>query len=105
MSGDLSRRIPTQGTEDDFDQLIDNLNRMLDQIQTLMEDVRRVSDNIAHDLKTPLARLRNRLEVLKFHRSATQSDQETVNEAIADADGLLSTFNALLRIARIESER
>jgi signal transduction histidine kinase len=105
MSGDLSRRIPTQGTGDDFDQLIDNLNRMLDQIQTLMEDVRRVSDNIAHDLKTPLARLRNRLEVLKFQRSAFQSDQETVNEAIADADGLLSTFNALLRIARIESER
>jgi len=57
MTGDLSRRIPTKGTGDDFDQLTDNLNAMLDQIEKLMAGVRQVSDNIVHDLKTPLTRL------------------------------------------------
>ena len=75
VNGDLSRRIPTQGTGDDFDQLAENLNDMLTQIQLLMDDVRRVSDNIAHDLRTPLTRLLGRLDQL----------------------------HALLRIARIES--
>lgn len=94
MTGDLSRRIPTKGTGDDFDQLADNLNAMLDQIEKLMAGVRQVSDNIAHDLRTPLTRLRNRLE---------QGSDPLFEQCIADADQLLSTFNALLRIARIES--
>jgi signal transduction histidine kinase len=103
MSGDLSRRVPTRGTGDDFDQLAGNLNAMLDQIEDLMVGIRRVSDNIAHDLRTPLARLRNRLEVLYRKVEGSERRQELVAEAMADADGLLSTFAALLRIARVES--
>jgi len=102
MRGDLSRRIPTRSTDDDFDQLADNLNSMLDTIEELMEDVRRVTDNVAHDLRTPLTRLRNRLENLK---SDSDVDKSSVEAALADADGLLDTFNALLRIASIESGR
>jgi len=103
MQGDLSRRIPTKGSGDDFDQLTDNLNSMLDRIELLMEDVRRVSDNIAHDLRTPLSRLRQHLEMLKMQNPSGEQQRESVEQALAEADGLLGTFNALLRIARIES--
>ncbi|NIR30610.1 MAG: HAMP domain-containing histidine kinase [Gammaproteobacteria bacterium] len=103
MSGDLDRRVTTTGTGDDFDQLTDNLNEMLDQIQSLMEGVRRVSDNIAHDLRTPLARLRNVLETVRSDQLSPEQQRAHVEQAISEADGLLSTFNALLRIARIES--
>ncbi len=103
MQGDLSRRIPTKGSGDDFDQLTDNLNSMLDRIELLMEDVRRVSDNIAHDLRTPLSRLRQHLELLKMRNASGEQQRESVEQALAEADGLLTTFNALLRIARIES--
>lgn len=103
MSGDLSRRIPERGSQDEFDELVQHLNAMLDRISVLMEDVRRVSDSIAHDLKTPLTRLRNDLETLK-HNTGDESDaREHVEQALQEADGLLATFNALLRIARIES--
>lgn len=104
INGDLSRRIPTDNTGDDFDQLSTNLNQMLDRIGELMEGVRRISDNIAHDLRTPLARLRNHLDELK---SNFQHKDEigSVEQAIQEADGLLATFNALLRIARLESEK
>lgn len=104
INGDLSRRIPTDNTGDDFDQLSTNLNQMLDWIGELMEGVRRVSDNIAHDLRTPLARLRNHLDELKSDCKDVD-DAEPVEQAIQEADGLLATFNALLRIARIESEK
>jgi len=104
ISGDLGRRIPTRNTGDDFDVLADNLNAMLDRIGSLMEDVRRVSDNIAHDLRTPLARLRNRLEELHLQTSASGASSEGIEQAVAEADRLLNTFNALLRIARIESQ-
>ncbi len=122
MAGDLSRRMPAGASGDDFDQLIENLNRMLERIENLMEGVRQVSDNIAHDLRTPLARLRNRLEVLKELQpeataageapgaDAAQDDggeankqRQVVVEALEEADTMLSAFNALLRIARIES--
>jgi signal transduction histidine kinase len=103
MSGDLSRRVPSRNTGDDFDVLADNLNNMLNQIESLMESVRRVSDNIAHDLRTPLARLRNRLEELSLDVEQSDNRRETVEQALEEADGLLNTFNALLRIARIES--
>jgi len=103
ISGDLSRRIPTRNTGDDFDVLADNLNAMLDRIGSLMEDVRRVSDNIAHDLRTPLARLRNRLEELHLQSSGSGANSEGIEQAVTEADRLLNTFNALLRIARIES--
>jgi signal transduction histidine kinase len=104
ISGDLTRRIPTRDTGDDFDVLADNLNAMLDRIGLLMEDVRRVSDNIAHDLRTPLARLRNRLEELHLQMSGSGTNAEGIEQAVAEADRLLNTFNALLRIARIESQ-
>ena len=102
MKGDLRRRIDTRGTGDEFDELANNLNSMLDQIEHGMEGVRRVSDNIAHDLKTPLARLKNRVEELKFHISGNPEEEAAVDQIIGEADGLLATFNALLRIARIE---
>jgi len=92
----MVRRIPTKGTGDDFDQLADNLNAMLEQIEKLMAGVRQVSDNIAHDLRTPLTRLRNRLE-------QGANTEPLFEQCIVDADQLLSTFNALLRIAQIES--
>ena len=100
IQGDLSRRIPSAGSGDDFDQLTENLNSMLDQIEMLMHGVRHVSDNIAHDLKTPLTRLRTRLEAINLRENPATADVEV---AIAEADSLLATFNALLRIARIEA--
>jgi signal transduction histidine kinase len=103
MSGDLSRRIPTDHSGDDFDVLTGNLNAMLDQIESLMEEVRRVSDNIAHDLRTPLTRLRNSLELLRTEGLDAEGTRVRTDQAIIEAEGLLSTFNALLRIARIES--
>lgn len=104
MSGDLSRRIPTNRSGDDFDELADNLNAMLDRIESLMEEIHRISDNIAHDLKTPLSRLKNSLERLYTADSDDPGDRKTlIEQSINEADGLLTTFNALLRIARIES--
>ena len=102
MQGDLRRRIATTGDGDEFDELAVNLNSMLDQIEHGMEGVRRVSDNIAHDLKTPLARMKNRVEELKFQVAGRAEEELAVDQIITEADGLLATFNALLRIARIE---
>lgn len=104
MSGRLSSRIPSRGSGDEFDKLTANLNRMLDRIEALMEEVRRVSDNIAHDLRTPLTRLRTRLESMRARGGSEEEPAALIEQAIVDADGLLATFNALLRIARIESE-
>ncbi|WP_425407715.1 ATP-binding protein [Hyphococcus sp.] len=99
--GDLSQRIPTTGAGDELDDLGENLNSMLDQIERLMAGMRDVSDNIAHDLRSPLTRIRNRLS------DATGADQETKDTAIRatieDSEKLLATFNALLSIARIQS--
>jgi signal transduction histidine kinase len=100
MAGDLDRRVPSRGGNDEFDRLADNLNAMLDQIQYLMESVRQVSDNIAHDLRTPLTRLRWRLERLA---AGDDPEGDLLEHAIRDADGLLDTFHALLRIAEVES--
>ena len=101
MDGDLSQRVPTHGGEDEMDQLAINLNAMLDRIQGLMESLKRVSDDIAHDLRTPLSRLRHRLEAT---RTKLGPDAERVIEqSIAEVDAILETFSALLRIAQIES--
>ena len=101
MKGNLLLRIPDRGTNDDFDQLARNLNEMLDKIVQLMDGIRHVSDNIAHDLRTPLTRLRNQLEntLLSVERD---EDRQKVANAVSEADQLLATFNALLRIARLE---
>ncbi len=99
MSGDLSERIAIHDSHGDFRRLGENLNKMLDKIEQLMLGMRQVSDNIAHDLRTPLTRLRNRLSDLQ-----QGTDQpEKVQELIDEADGLLATFSALLRIAQVES--
>ena len=101
MRGDLSRRIPRDGSQDDFDRLAAHLNEMLDRMAASMDEVRQVTDNIAHDLRTPLGRLRNQLETLRARPGGNAAAE--VDAAIEEADRLLSTFNALLRIARIES--
>lgn len=103
MKGDLKRRVRRDGSEDEIDQLGDNLNRMLARIEDLMRGVRQVSDNIAHDLRTPLARLHGRLSHLTQVATLPKTQLDEIDAAIADADELLSTFNALLRIARIEA--
>lgn len=103
MSGDLSRRVPLTRRNDDFDQVAKNLNQMLDEIEMLMEDVRRVSDNIAHDLRTPLSRLRQHLEEARQQENPSSQSAINLERAIKETDSLLVTFNALLRIARIEA--
>lgn len=101
MKGDLTQRIATRGTRDEFDELGDSLNAMLDQIETLMISMQHISDNIAHDLRTPLTRLRNRLE--KLLQISDPDQAENIGSCIDDADKLLSTFASLMSIARIES--
>lgn len=113
MAGNLSDRVPLHGTRDEFDQLAANLNRMLDQIERLMTAMREVTDDVAHDLRTPLSRLRARLERALANPSGTNpsgadpsagsSQGEAIRAAIEEADRLLATFNALLSIAELES--
>jgi signal transduction histidine kinase len=103
MAGNLSDRMPLHGTRDEFDQLAANLNRMLDQIERLMTAMREVTDDVAHDLRTPLSRLRTGLERALANPSGGASQGEAIRAAIDEADRLLATFNALLRIAELES--
>lgn len=103
MSGDLSQRVPVAPrSADELSQLSISINAMLDQIERLMRGMQQVSDNIAHDLRTPLTRLRSRLESTLRHLD-NPAERETIEGAIADADSLLATFAALLRIARAEA--
>jgi signal transduction histidine kinase len=103
IAGDLSRRIERTGSGDDFDRLSANLNAMLDRIAGLMENLRQVSNDIAHDLRTPLSRLCQGLEEAKA-RDLTAGDYKSVVErAVEEARALLETFSALLRIAQIEA--
>src|SRR2546425_7958797 len=103
MRGDLSERLPIAGTGDELDRLADNLNAMLDRIEALMYGLKEVSDNIAHDLKTPLTRLHNRCE--EALRTAEDESQyrQALESTIEESDALIRTFNALLMIARAES--
>jgi signal transduction histidine kinase len=103
IHGDLSQRVPVSGSGDEFDQLAGNLNAMLDQIERLMVGMRQVTDNIAHDLRTPLSRLRSRLEVTLLEKPDPQRYADALRETIAEADHLLGTFNALLSIAEAEA--
>ena len=103
MSGDLSERLPIEGTGDEFDRLAVSLNAMLDRIEGLMQGLKQVSDNIAHDLKTPLTRMRNRVEEALRADSDAAIGHEALQRTIEDCDGLIRTFDALLRIARVEA--
>lgn len=103
MAGDLSRRVPLQGSGDELDGLAANLNAMLDRIEQLMAGLREVSENIAHDLKTPLNRLRNRVEAALREPDSAPTYRDALERTIEDADDLIKTFNALLLIARLEA--
>ena len=103
MAGDFSGRLAVSGTNDELDRLAQNLNAMLDRIAELMAGLREVSDNIAHDLKTPLTRLRNSAEEALRTATDTEEYRLTLENVIDEADQLIRTFNALLMIARAES--
>ncbi len=103
MEGDLSRRIPTTGRGGELDALANSLNEMLERIEGLMNGLREVSDNIAHDLKTPLNRLRNAAEAALRDPRGEDAYREGLERTIEKADELIKTFNALLLIARLEA--
>lgn len=103
VQGDLARRIPQRHSDDEFDQLTVTLNRMLDQIQHLVEGVRNVSNAIAHDLRTPLAGVRARLESILRQSAGPEGNLDGIAAAIGDIDRLIGVFNALLRLAEIDS--
>jgi signal transduction histidine kinase len=103
IAGDLTRRVPLNGSGDEFDVLAENLNRMLDRIERLMRGLREVTDSVAHDLRTPLNRLRNRLEESAARLSASGAQAGEIERAIAETDQLIGTFNALLLIAETDA--
>jgi signal transduction histidine kinase len=103
MAGDLSGRLPVGRSGDELDRLAGNLNAMLERIEALMMGLKEVSDNIAHDLKTPLTRLRNRAEEALAKSSCEAEYRAALERTIEESDGLIRTFNALLMIARAES--
>jgi signal transduction histidine kinase len=103
MAGDLSGRLPVGRSGDELDRLAENLNAMLQRIEALMMGLKEVSDNIAHDLKTPLTRLRNRAEEALAKSASEAEYRNALERTIEESDGLIRTFNALLMIARAES--
>jgi signal transduction histidine kinase len=103
MAGDLGERLPVAGTGDELDRLAENLNVMLERIEALMHGLKEVSDNIAHDLKTPLTRLRNRSEEALRTAKSEAEYRAALEATIEESEGLIRTFNALLMIARAES--
>ncbi|EPR43444.1 integral membrane sensor signal transduction histidine kinase [Desulfovibrio sp. X2] len=103
MAGDLDDRIPVRGTDDEMDRLAGNFNAMLDRVQTLMESLRQVSSDIAHDLRMPLQRLRQRLESAQSEERDLKMCREALDSALTDTDDILDIFGAMLTIAQIES--
>jgi signal transduction histidine kinase len=103
IKGDLTRRVPLTGSGDEFDELAVNLNRMLDRIERLLRGLREVTDSVAHDLRTPLNRLRNRLEESVARLNASGAQAGEIERAIAETDQLIGTFNALLLIAETDA--
>lgn len=104
IDGDLARRMPQRGTGDEFDRLAGSLNRMLDRISDLLESLRQVSTDVAHDLRTPLTRLRHRLErLLEQDVGHKQEQQREIGGALSEVDHILAMFTALLQIARVEA--
>ena len=103
VAGDLSGRLPLAGTGDELDRLVENLNAMLDRISVLMAGLKEVSDNVAHDLKTPLTRLRSRAEQALRLGEKPADYREALEKVIEESDGLIRIFDALLMIARAEA--
>jgi signal transduction histidine kinase len=104
MLSGLDKRIPLRGTHDEWDSVAENLNLMLDRIETLMGEVKQVSDNVAHDLRTPLTRMRGRLEKAYHGERSGEHDQLLIGDTIADLDAVLRIFASLTRIAQIEAQ-
>lgn len=103
MGGDLSGRLPVTGSGDEFDRLSENLNAMISRIARLNDGLKQVSDNIAHDLKTPLTRLRNRAEAALAGKPNSAQYRAALETAITESDQLIRTFNAILMISRLEA--
>lgn len=103
MSGRLSQRIPVTGKGDEFDELAERLNMMLARIDQLVRGMREVTDNVAHDLRSPLTRLRSRLEVALLEARKPREYREVIEGAVTDIEGVIQTFNALLSIAQAEA--
>lgn len=103
MSGNLSERVPITRRNDEFDGLATNLNAMLDRIEQLLQGLKEVTDNVAHDLKTPLTRLRNQAEAALRPGASEAAREQALETTIAESDRLIRTFNALLMIARAEA--
>jgi len=103
VDGDMASRMKLSGTRDEFDQLAASFNDMMDEIERLVDSLRTVTDNIAHDLRTPLNRLRSRIDVALLSEPDAASLRRTLEETLAEADNLLATFNALLAISNAES--
>jgi signal transduction histidine kinase len=103
MQSGLGKRIPLRGTRDEWDQLAGNLNSMLDRIEALMGEVKQVTDNVAHDLRTPLTRMRARLEKAYGRQRDSGDDQSLISDTIAHLDGVLGMFASLTRISQIEA--
>jgi signal transduction histidine kinase len=104
MLSGLDKRIPLRGTHDEWDRVAENLNLMLDRIETLMGEVKQVSDNVAHDLRTPLTRMRGRLEKAYHGRRIGEDDRSLIGDTIADLDAVLRIFSSITRIAQIETQ-
>ncbi len=103
IEGDLSRRLRVTDHDNEFDQLSSRINLMLSRIEELMNGMREVTSNIAHDLRSPLTRLRNRLDIVSLDEMDQAAVADTLDRGVKDADGLIDTFNALLSIARMEA--
>jgi signal transduction histidine kinase len=103
MQSGLGKRIPLRGTRDEWDQLAENLNSMLERIEALMAEVKQVSDSVAHDLRTPLTRMRGRLEKACARQRSGDDDQWLIDETMADLDAVLRMFSSLTRISQIEA--
>lgn len=103
MAGDLSRRLPVSARRDEFDELSTHLNTMLERIEQLLFAMRQVTDNVAHDLRGPLNRIRNQLEVTLLEPRSAEDYRSVIEATIQEADGLIKTFNALLSIAQAEA--
>jgi signal transduction histidine kinase len=103
MQRGLGNRIPLRGTRDEWDQLAENLNSMLDRIEALMAEVKQVSDNVAHDLRTPLTRMRGRLEKAYNRQHNSDDEQLLIGDIMADLDSVLRMFSSLTRISQIEA--
>jgi signal transduction histidine kinase len=103
VAGDLSVRAPVAGSGDEFDRLAQHLNTMLERLERLMASTRHAGDAIAHDLRSPLSRLRNRLEGALISPMTEESARETLESTVVEVDNVLQTFNAILRLSRLDA--